>query len=128
MVRGEPPPNNFERGKSPPKLYIVGKGIYQRCRFILDIGKKFGVRNFMSDFSEMVEIWAIFGSSNIKISYIILKHVTWRFHHIICFAKYLNFAQKYFRISRNLLLFILLILIFRKTNYIIGFSRLHASK
>ena len=39
VVRGEPPPDNFERGKWPSKLYIAGKGIYQRCRFILDIGK-----------------------------------------------------------------------------------------
>ena len=47
---------------------------------------------------------------------------------MICFAKYLNFAQNYFRILRNLLLFILIILIFRETNYVIGISGSNASK
>ena len=37
---GSPLPITFEKGKLPPKLNIVGKGLYQRFRFILDIGKK----------------------------------------------------------------------------------------
>ena len=38
------------------KLYIIGKGIYQRVRLILDIDKIFWFCDFMSDFLEIVEI------------------------------------------------------------------------
>ena len=46
-----PPPDNF-KGRNLP-LYIIGKGIYRRVRFILDIDKIFWFRDFMSNFYEM---------------------------------------------------------------------------
>ena len=39
----------------PNRLYIIGKGIYRRVRFILDIDKIFWFRDSMSDFREIVK-------------------------------------------------------------------------
>ena len=64
-MQDTPPPshpttNNFWRTlkdkTDPTKQYIIGKGIYRRVRFILDIEKIFWSRDFMSDFREIVEI------------------------------------------------------------------------
>ena len=62
MVRGTsppppPPPIIFEGRNVPQKLYINGKGIYQRVRFILDIDKIFCFCDFMSNFREMTPQW-----------------------------------------------------------------------
>ena len=57
-----PPTNNFPLSY-PNKLYIAGKRIYLRVRIILNIGKIFWFRDFMSNFREIVGFQAIFGSS-----------------------------------------------------------------
>ena len=44
----------------PNKLYIIGKGIYRRVQFILDIDKIFRFQNFMSDFREIVKFRPFF--------------------------------------------------------------------
>ena len=52
-----PPPNNFRKNLSyPNKLYIVGKVTYRRVRIILNIGKIYGFRDFMTNFLGIVEI------------------------------------------------------------------------
>ena len=49
-----PQPIIFERQNLPPtNLHIIGKGIYRRVWFILDIDKIFWFRDFMSNFREM---------------------------------------------------------------------------
>ena len=51
---GVPPPTNNFRLSYPNKLYIVGKEIYPRVRIILNIGKIFWFRDFMSNFREVI--------------------------------------------------------------------------
>ena len=41
----------------PNNLYIIGKKIYRRFRFISDIDKIFCFRNFMNNFHEMTPQW-----------------------------------------------------------------------
>ena len=106
-----PPHQYFSKDLSyQNKLYIVGKGIYRRVRVILNIGKIFWFRDFMSNFREVVEIQAIFGSSK---EFQTLRTQTYHISFwsgwsgdskcIICLAKTPNFAvlRKHFRISRN---------------------------
>ena len=53
---GAPPPPQpitFKDKTYPNKLYIIGKEIYRRLRFILDIDKIFWFRDFMSNFREI---------------------------------------------------------------------------
>ena len=50
METPPPPPIIFKDISHPNKLYIVGKGIYQK------MGKIFGFLDFMCDFRVMVEI------------------------------------------------------------------------
>ena len=54
-----PPPHcSFENGWSNiDTLYVVGKGIYRRLRFYLDIWKIFRFRDVMSNFREMGPEW-----------------------------------------------------------------------
>ena len=66
------------------RLYIIGKGIYWRVRFILDIDKIFWFRDFMSDFRKIVKFRPflkfenISNSWNLDMLYIILRYVNWR--------------------------------------------------
>ena len=46
------PPIIVKNETYPNKLYITGKGIYGRVRFILDIEKIFSFGDFMSNFPE----------------------------------------------------------------------------
>ena len=48
-----PLPIIFEGQNLPPTNLYIGKGIYRRVRFILDIDKIFWFRDFMSNFREM---------------------------------------------------------------------------
>ena len=43
----------FEEQNLPQQTKIIGKGIYRRVRFILDIDKIFSFLDFMSNFREM---------------------------------------------------------------------------
>ena len=78
---------------------------------MLNIGKIFRFRDFMSNFREIdfrpfLEVRKNFELLEHKQSYIILKRVIWRFQIYNCFAKSSNFAKlrKHLRISRNTLL------------------------
>ena len=77
------PAGNFLKDETyPNKLYITGKGIYPRVQFILDIDKIFCFRDYMSNFRQMAPQWLqekISNFYNMNISYIILKHMIWRF-------------------------------------------------
>ena len=49
----------------PNELYIIGKGIYRRVRFILDIDKIFLFGDLMGSFREMTSQW--FQKKNFKL-------------------------------------------------------------
>ena len=79
----------------PNKLYIIGKGIYRRVRFILDIDKIFWFRDFMSNFREMTPQWLQKKFQTFKIMnilYIILKHMVWRFRQYKLFPEIFKFC------------------------------------
>ena len=55
------PTNKFLKDQTDPsKLYIIGKGIYHRSRFVLDIDKIFLFCDFKSDFCEIVKFRSFF--------------------------------------------------------------------
>ena len=89
------------------------------CKFFLIFEKIF-------DFAILSNFW------NIKISYIILKHMTWRFQIYNLFREIFNFNDltKVFLNFAKLLFIIVYIINFNisRTNYRIGISRLQASK
>ena len=58
VVRGTTPRLIIFEGETyHNKLYIIGKGIYRRLRFILDIDKMFSFHDVMSNFREMTQQW-----------------------------------------------------------------------
>ena len=96
-----PPPIIFERLKLPQQIIYGRKENLSESPNHKKYWENILVSRFYEQFSRnrrnlghFRKFEKISNSQNMNILYIILKHVIWRFQiHIICFAKYLNFAK-----------------------------------
>ena len=109
---------DLKNATDPDKLYIIGKGIYRRVWFILDMDKIFWFRDLTSDFREIV----ISNSYNINKLCIILKHAIWRLRIYNLFREIFKFrdCKKAFFEFREIY--------YCETNCIFWFSRSRVSK